>query len=114
MRANLAQENLCARDATARDDLFKNHDFISMKSFELIVPRTSFCFEHLAAANNQDDAAQYLLTQLGHDIMHIRDRWGNTAIDDSKPGSFLQSAAEVPQCFFEAQHLVFFMKIEKR
>jgi len=50
---------------------------------------------HLAAANNQDEAAQYLLTQLGDDIKYIKDRWGNTAVDDSKPGSLLKSASEI-------------------
>lgn len=52
---------------------------------------------HLAAANNQDEAAQYLLTQLGEDIKFAKDRWGNTAVDDAQSGSFLKpKMAEVP------------------
>jgi len=45
---------------------------------------------HLAAAENHDEAAQYLLTQLGDDIKFVKDRWGNTAVDDAAEGSLLK------------------------
>jgi len=47
---------------------------------------------HLAAANDQHEAINYILAQCGEDLKYIKDRWGNTPVDDAKPGSPLRPA----------------------